>query len=130
MIVFEHAGVQRKHWEENGHPLVAMLQEKQLETQTYSRQDSKGESKILFSSGPSSKSITHDDIATLDQAKGAECACTCVLYVYGHAYFAAHLHLSLSRIVMCVCTCVHKLYFNELEFCVSSCHGRSDKCDP
>lgn len=87
MVVFEHAGAQRKQWEENGHPLVAMLQEKELETQTYSGQNSRGESKILFSSGPSSKSSTHDDIAT---SQGAECACTCVLYVYVHAYFVAH----------------------------------------
>ena len=85
MVVFEQAGAQRKQWEGNGRPLVAMLQEKELETQTYSGQDSRGKSRILFSSVPTSASSTHDDIATSDQKEGTGYACTC-MYMYDHVY--------------------------------------------
>ena len=69
-MVFEHGGAQRKQWEGNGRPLVAMLQEKKLETQTYFGQDSNGESRIVFSSGPSCGNSIHDDTPNSEQKEG------------------------------------------------------------
>lgn len=69
VVVFEHGGAQRKQWEGDGQPLVALLQEKELQTQTYSGDDPGAETRIVFSSGQSIGSNTQD-AATSDQKEG------------------------------------------------------------